>query len=794
MLQRTQRYLLGRVPYAMVKGRNPLSRAVLLVVLTAGAAAVCRAATIYVNANTGNDAWNGLCREWNGGTCGPKATLRAGILAANNGDRVLVADAIYSGSNNRDLALNGKTITVESENGPEACIIDCQASGSGFKFASAETAATVIEGFTITNGYAPYGAGIRCDFANPTIRSCTITDNQATNQGGGLYCWGSAPTVTDCRVIGNRAAHEGGGVYGYISGAALVRCTITENNSGTYGGGLYFAFHSPSIVNCQIVANHAVSAGGGVFAQRSSAKFVNCLITGNSAGSGGGIQFTYCFAAATNCTISGNRAVFYGGGVAADSYGNSKLTNVVLWADSAPVGPEIALITSTTLSTDYCDVRGGYDGVYIHPSAQLIWDDGNIDADPRFVLPGYWDDAGTPGNPGDDFWVGGDYHLLGESPCIDAGSNDGLPLDPFDLDQDGNETELLPLDLDGAPRRTDDRDVTDTGLGTPPIVDIGAYEFQPDCNGNGVPDYLDIAQGTSQDMDGDGVPDECEPKLTLVPGQGGFNEIVLVNITMSDVRAPIVGGQFFLRYDTTHLAFVRLDPGDVDKVDPNNPFEREIFEFVNTISGDIDYAVGIPDGDSGATGTQVLAVATFTIVAETCAGTDLVVFRDHYPISRLSGDLGTPIVPELRAMPVVVLDSTPPGLTVPPDVVVSSNEPTDPEHTGQATAADNCDPQPFIDYRDTLADNQILRLWSAEDDCANVASGLQVITIVNLGDMNCDGAVNNFDITPFVLALTDPNAYAIAYPDCHIMNGDINGDDAVNNFDITPFVRLLTGD
>lgn len=61
------------------------------------------------------------------------------------------------------------------------------------------------------------------------------------------------------------------------------------------------------------------------------------------------------------------------------------------------------------------------------------------------------------------------------------------------------------------------------------------------------------------------------------------------------------------------------------------------------------------------------------------------------------------------------------------------------------------------------------------------------------GDLNCDGVVNNFDIDPFVLALTDPAGYAAAYPECDIALGDVNGDGAVNNFDIDPFVALLTG-
>jgi len=60
------------------------------------------------------------------------------------------------------------------------------------------------------------------------------------------------------------------------------------------------------------------------------------------------------------------------------------------------------------------------------------------------------------------------------------------------------------------------------------------------------------------------------------------------------------------------------------------------------------------------------------------------------------------------------------------------------------------------------------------------------------GDLNCDGAVNNFDIDPFVLALTDPAGYAQQFPNCDRMLADINGDGVVDNFDIDPFVKLLT--
>ena len=61
------------------------------------------------------------------------------------------------------------------------------------------------------------------------------------------------------------------------------------------------------------------------------------------------------------------------------------------------------------------------------------------------------------------------------------------------------------------------------------------------------------------------------------------------------------------------------------------------------------------------------------------------------------------------------------------------------------------------------------------------------------GDLNCDCQVNNGDIDPFVLALTDATAYAAAYPACDHSLADCNCDGLVNNGDIDPFVALLSG-
>jgi subtilisin family serine protease len=59
------------------------------------------------------------------------------------------------------------------------------------------------------------------------------------------------------------------------------------------------------------------------------------------------------------------------------------------------------------------------------------------------------------------------------------------------------------------------------------------------------------------------------------------------------------------------------------------------------------------------------------------------------------------------------------------------------------------------------------------------------------GDLNCDCAIDAFDIEPFILAMTDPTGYAVHYPGCDWIRADVNGDGAVDAFDIAPFIERL---
>jgi hypothetical protein len=95
-----------------------------------------------------------------------------------------------------------------------------------------------------------------------------------------------------------------------------------------------------------------------------------------------------------------------------------------------------------------------------------------------------------------------------------------IPPDELDLDADGDTEEAIPFDLDGNGRFINDPCTADTGSGEPPVVDMGAYEFQPPCpcdlDCDGDVDSADLlfllgAWGTGAgDVDGDADTDTAD--------------------------------------------------------------------------------------------------------------------------------------------------------------------------------------------------------------------------------------------------------------------------------------------
>lgn len=84
---------------------------------------------------------------------------------------------------------------------------------------------------------------------------------------------------------------------------------------------------------------------------------------------------------------------------------------------------------------------------------------------------------------------------------------------------------------------------------------------------------------------------------------------------------------------------------------------------------------------------------------------------------------------------IVVDDSVAPAIVCPINVTIQCTASTLPANTGTATATDNCDGSPTIAFSDVTIggacpqERTINRTWTATDDCGNVSTCLQVITV-----------------------------------------------------------------
>ncbi len=390
---------------------------------------------------------------------GDQPTIQAGIDAAGEGDTVLVAAGTYSGAGNHDLDFGGVDRVLVSEDGAAATVIDCQGAGRGLHFTSGESAASIVEGFTITGGSvtgtelgggvrcagssAPTfvgcvisgntteqerGGGLACLASSPTLIDCTISGNTAGSDGGGVHCFQSAPLLSGCVISGNSASASGGGLYCYQSSPTLTQCTFSDNVAAEWGGGLRCAGASspalegctisnnaadggaglscwsacaPTLTACTIQHNSAVASGGGIHSHSSSPTASNCIISGNVAAIGAGAACSDASSTTLiNCSIADNPASDQGGGIDCRDSAIA-VTNTILWNNT----PSQIEVSQSTFDVLYCDVEGGWVGAT------------NIDEDPLFV------DA-----------VGGDYHLGDGSPCIDAGTSAGAPGVDFEGD------------------------------------------------------------------------------------------------------------------------------------------------------------------------------------------------------------------------------------------------------------------------------------------------------------------------------------------------------------------------
>jgi predicted outer membrane repeat protein len=315
-----------------------------------------------------------------------------------------------------------------------------------------------------------------------------------------------------CEFSGNSCRQgRGGAIYAENGEAVLMHCDFDINSAALTGGGIHNETGAPQLTRVRFRGNTAPQ-GGGMYSLLGEPTLINCLFSGNIAtgdeeetfdacvieGRGGGYASIVGNSTFVNCTFVNNRAECNGlGGGVEGVFGS--FTNCIFWDNLDSEG-----------DGESAQIRGGNPIVNFSCVDGLTGDlggAGNIGGDPLFADADGPDDQ--PGTPDDDL------RLLAGSPCIDAGDNTAVP--------EGIDSDLL-----GQPRFVDDPETPDSGIGTPPIVDMGAIEYQAitcpaDLDGSGVVDVADLlmllgqwnATGGVADLNGDGIVDVADLLVLL---------------------------------------------------------------------------------------------------------------------------------------------------------------------------------------------------------------------------------------------------------------------------------------
>jgi uncharacterized repeat protein (TIGR01451 family) len=426
---------------------------------------------------TGNSAGDGGAM-YNGGGGGISSPILTNVTFTGNsaGD----GGAMYN---------HGGSDGVRSPTLTNVTFIGNSASRGGAMFNYSQygtDSSPTLTNVTFSGNSASYDGGalynhVYYSTSSPVLRDVTFSGNSANGDGGAMYIVVEAfsecsLTLTNVTFSSNSAEGIGGAMYnrsyiasGYDEFSLTLKNVAFTDNSAVKGGAMYnhsgwVSDFNLTLTNVTFSGNSASDDGGavcnfGTDSTECSPVLNNIVFTANSADGVGGAMCNRVGGGGTssptltNVTFSGNSAEERGGAVYNDGhYGDSSptLTNVILWGNTAGGDGHQVYNREATPAISYSLVESGWDGDGIYNDEESTVTDlgGNTDADPQFV------DA-----------AGGNLHLQGTSPAIDAGDNSAVPAG-------------ITTDLDGGLRFVDISTVPDTGKGTPPIVDMGAYEVQ----------------------------------------------------------------------------------------------------------------------------------------------------------------------------------------------------------------------------------------------------------------------------------------------------------------------------
>jgi hypothetical protein len=273
------------------------------------------------------------------------STIQTALNACSTGDTVFVAPGTYY---ENILWPGTQGIVLKSELGAAVTIINGGGSARVIRISSGVGNTTIIDGFTIKNGYAETGGGISCAYnSSPTIKNNSFMQNIAYGTvakyggGGGIAVgYNSSPVITyNVFKFNSATASAGGGLICAFNSNPIINNNSFENNSASTGGGAIFIHDgcSATITNNQVRYNTSQMRGGGMFFQGSSSTVKFNTIENNTANeTGGGIEFGQMDVSLIDSnTIKFNTALLSGGGIGMHNGSKPTISNNIIANNSA---------------------------------------------------------------------------------------------------------------------------------------------------------------------------------------------------------------------------------------------------------------------------------------------------------------------------------------------------------------------------------------------------------------------------------------------------------------------------
>ncbi|MHC4698281.1 MAG: right-handed parallel beta-helix repeat-containing protein, partial [Planctomycetota bacterium] len=330
-----------------------------------------------------------------------------------------------------------------------------------------------ISGTTFTACTAPGGTGGALYLLNLSpvnVTDCWFEGGVSKGDGAAAYVTGHSPTFQRCSFVDNQSSSGDAALaFAFADHVTVDRCSFIRNSGREWGGGLSIGGFTVSadVFNSVFLDNECRSGRGGALQSFApDTEVANSIFVGNHAYlQGGAIDVWDTFLILSNSIVYGNTTTLdsSGGLYGINSYfviNNSIIRNNTDSSGGGLLG-QLDGDATTVADINYSNVEG------------VTQTDGNFDLNPYFLDPLGID--GTLGTEDDDF-----RHST-ISPGIDAGDNSLVSAG-------------ISADIDGNARFLDDPDTVDVGSGTPPIVDMGPYEFLlGDCDRDGVVNLHDYS-------------------------------------------------------------------------------------------------------------------------------------------------------------------------------------------------------------------------------------------------------------------------------------------------------------